>query len=396
MKEKKICDCSKKSMPNMGGGGGGVEISNSAPVSAKAGSLWSDTDDNKLYRRTDDGTAWKEVFSDGNNVPISGGQVVLAATTTEGDYTLPSAVAATANQSGYVGSTATGGTVDVGEPNNRFKSEFQAGSTLLGLTVTKIQVYAKLSSLSHGTNQLTIQCCKGAGNTGASFGSFQSDATTPVISTSGQWLEKGSLNWLVEEGDGIGMKIGTTGIVGKGYRHSDDRDNEITITGGGASICSPSSPSTSNDDMSAQYFVDYNANGIILSGGGYYKSTDTTNPYIRVDMGATKNIGGIMFHNTSDTTATTVTVDFSANGTDFTTARTILVSKLTDDSDNHIRFNMQATRYVRVRSSDSGNTVLSTKKFYVLEDTGDEVADNHGHLSISTTDTNLTLAGLPT
>jgi len=40
-------------MPNMGGGGGGITKSASPPVSPVAGELWSDTDNNQLYRRND-------------------------------------------------------------------------------------------------------------------------------------------------------------------------------------------------------------------------------------------------------------------------------------------------------------------------------------------------------
>lgn len=47
----------------MGGGGGMGVIQSSAPISPKAGSLWSDTDSNLLYRRSDDDTAWSNVSS---------------------------------------------------------------------------------------------------------------------------------------------------------------------------------------------------------------------------------------------------------------------------------------------------------------------------------------------
>jgi hypothetical protein len=50
-------------MPNMGGGGGMGVIQSSEPISPVAGSLWSDTDANLLYRRTDDATGWAGVGS---------------------------------------------------------------------------------------------------------------------------------------------------------------------------------------------------------------------------------------------------------------------------------------------------------------------------------------------
>ena len=46
-------------MPNMGSGGGMGVIQSSAPLSPKAGSLWSDTDDNTVYRRSDDESEWQ-------------------------------------------------------------------------------------------------------------------------------------------------------------------------------------------------------------------------------------------------------------------------------------------------------------------------------------------------
>ena len=47
-------------MPNMGSGGGMGVIQSSAPLSPKAGSLWSDTDDNTVYRRSDDESEWQK------------------------------------------------------------------------------------------------------------------------------------------------------------------------------------------------------------------------------------------------------------------------------------------------------------------------------------------------
>ncbi len=389
MKEKKICDCSSNELPNMGGGGGGVEISNSAPVSAKAGSLWSDTDANKLYRRNDDGTAWKEVFSQGNSVPIDADAVMLTASTTESDYTgtLPTAVTGSANQAGYTGSDATGSAVTMADSSCR--STLEAGHPLVGTTVTKLKVYGAWSAGSYGfaNSHYGISCCKGSGNTGPSFGSFNS-----LFSSSGaSWQEKVlSSDWLVEAGDGIGCKYSASagGTWGKIYRHSNVEDTEKTGTNSSTSPCSATTNDTS--DLSIQYYVDYAPTGIITAAGGYFKSQDLSNPYVRVDMGATKNIGGVLLKNTSDTNATTVTVDVSADGTNFTTVRTILVSNLTDDSNSYIRFNIQATRYMRVRVSDTDDTkVLGIKKFYPLVATDAEVADTHGHLSISPTDTNL-------
>jgi sugar lactone lactonase YvrE len=53
-------------MPNMGGGGGMGVIQSSAPLSPKAGSLWSDTDANTLFRRSDDDTAWLDISGEIN------------------------------------------------------------------------------------------------------------------------------------------------------------------------------------------------------------------------------------------------------------------------------------------------------------------------------------------
>jgi len=52
-------------MPNMGGGGG-ITKSASPPVSPVAGELWSDTDDNTLYRRNDSNNAWHNVSGEVN------------------------------------------------------------------------------------------------------------------------------------------------------------------------------------------------------------------------------------------------------------------------------------------------------------------------------------------
>ena len=273
----------------------------SFPSTWRTDRLFFRSDQQKLYKNTgtESSPSWQEMGASG----VTPEMVVMKYTTTPADYTYATLTSTSSNASEWVGSTSTGSQVSVGEPNNRFKSRFDAGSDLLGLTVTKLKVYARLSSTSHGTNQLTIQCCKGSGNSGGSFGSFRSNETTPTISTGAQWLEKTlSTSWVVEEGDGIGMKISTTGITGYGYRHGNDRDNEVTITGGGSSVCNPSSPSESNNDMSVQYYATYSGDGANMS-GGKWESTSGAGNYVQYDMGSNFQLSGLMVNLNANNTA---------------------------------------------------------------------------------------------
>ena len=81
--KKKIINPNFKLMPNMGGGGGGIIKSASDPATtATAGDLWSDTDNEKLYRRNDANDAWLELA----NYPVAGDELVNDYTTTIGDY----------------------------------------------------------------------------------------------------------------------------------------------------------------------------------------------------------------------------------------------------------------------------------------------------------------------
>ncbi len=72
-------------MPNMGGGGGGVEIDSSEPATKTAGMIWVDTDSNKTFRRNDANDGWI-------NLQYVDDGIVLDASTTFSEFSQADAV----------------------------------------------------------------------------------------------------------------------------------------------------------------------------------------------------------------------------------------------------------------------------------------------------------------
>lgn len=132
--------------------------------------------------------------------------------------------------------------------------------------------------------------------------------------------------------------------------------------------------------------------------GEYWTSTQETNPFIYVDMGSSTFTSQVaIYHNSTDTTETEYQIQTSDNASTWTTRRTINVSDLTNDSWNFIRFNPTNARYVRVYGSSGNSLVMSIDEIKVLKGIDVTTAtniQNHGHLTISATDTTLSLEGL--
>ena len=64
-----------------------------------------------------------------------------------------------------------------------------------------------------------------------------------------------------------------------------------------------------------------------------------------------------------------------------------------DNVYNFIRFNVVNARYIRIYGNSGSSLVLASAEIKVLKKTDGELILNHGHLSISNSDTGIELDG---
>ena len=119
-----------------------------------------------------------------------------------------------------------------------------------------------------------------------------------------------------------------------------------------------------------------------------------TNPWIYVDNGSTGNFNGIAIYPSSISTETEIKIQLSATTVFSDDSRTITYSNLTNGSWNFIRFNNSSgMRYARIYGSSGVSSRLAINEIKLLLFSDSEVGGEHGHLSISGTDTSLALDG---
>ena len=123
-----------------------------------------------------------------------------------------------------------------------------------------------------------------------------------------------------------------------------------------------------------------------------WTSASVANPLIVFDMGSSTLTSAIvLYHDSTETSSSTYQIQTSDTNGSWSTKRTILVSKLTNNADNFIRFNPHSCRYIRLYAS-SGS--ISLDYFKVKKGISDStLIHQHGHLVISSTDTTLNLDG---
>lgn len=124
-----------------------------------------------------------------------------------------------------------------------------------------------------------------------------------------------------------------------------------------------------------------------------WTSSSENNPNIYIDAGSSKNICEIAwYHDATNTTETEVKIQTSTDASTWTDVRKITLSNLTNNAYNYIRFNVQLARYVRVYGTGTSK-ILSIWELKYLAKTDGQVVAGHGHQSLSSTDTSLSLSG---
>ena len=127
--------------------------------------------------------------------------------------------------------------------------------------------------------------------------------------------------------------------------------------------------------------------------GTVWKTNASTNPFIYVDMGSAANLSALAWYNDPATTETSIKIQSSSNASAWTDERVILTSRLASTAYSFIRFNVVNARYIRIYGNSGSSLVLASAEIKVHKQTDSELILNHGHLSISNSDTGIELDG---
>ena len=125
-----------------------------------------------------------------------------------------------------------------------------------------------------------------------------------------------------------------------------------------------------------------------------WASTSSINPNCYVDQASSLNFAGAaFFYDNTNTTATSMLIQTSSDGSTWTTKRTITTSNLVSGY-NFYRFNIATgVRYVRFYGNDSGAKVLSLYEIKIYQRTEAQIINDLGILEIDSTDSTLNAAG---
>ena len=405
--KKKIINPNFKLMPNMGGGGGGLTKSGSDPAaSSTAGDLWSDTDNNKIYRRNDGNTAWTQL----SFYPIDAQEVDMLASSTIGDYSQPSGATASSE-----GSTTSDGWYEEGagkdytytEEITGYSSGQNGGHWLnpsyavdqdTGTAATFDMALDGIGSLkTQGYYVLDFQTADTIANRPINvnwkhlnYSGFYSNTTNLNIEGSTDGISytnigNGSVN-------AYNTSVQNTAATALTYRYIklkwEGWNNWRVYFYFVAKDATPASTTTVNHTAASAIDDDLSL---------YWASNAEANPWIYVDHGSATNCNSIALYPNAASTETEIKIQLSAS-TSFageeTLARTIDYSNLTNGAWNFIRFNNTAnTRYARIYGSSGDSSVLAFNEIKLLNFSDAAVAGEHGHLGISGTDTSLALNG---
>jgi hypothetical protein len=320
------------------------------------------TDEQKIYQNT--GTEASPTWTSLSAEPPSVEQYILAHDTTLGNYSTPSGATSSSNA-----------TVDIG-----FENQFATNSmsTTNGGFVNKVIGTSATLSPSQTATSFSFSTTSQNWSSGACFCEYSNDGGstwTEFARLTSNGTDSGNVTWQFN-------KIRIVGYRGW-YVYTAYYDPIVTVY--------------YSDDVEAIH---------VFSGtqgtdwGEYWKSNQETNAWIYVDMGSSTLTSQVaIYHNSTDTTETQYQIQTSDSTSDnsFVTRRTINVSDLTNDSWNYIRMNPVSCRYVRVRGSSGNSAVMSIDELKVKKDIDVTTADNnlnHGHLTLSTTDTTVGFDGL--
>lgn len=118
-----------------------------------------------------------------------------------------------------------------------------------------------------------------------------------------------------------------------------------------------------------------------------------TNPWLRVDLGSSKEVLSIALAKNSLMTETEIQIQISNDDSTWETVRTILASKLTNDAVKYIQLVRRLARYVRIRGSSGDSGVLGVSEIGVRDETADYCSRDQWSQNLSPTDTSLNLDG---
>lgn len=126
-----------------------------------------------------------------------------------------------------------------------------------------------------------------------------------------------------------------------------------------------------------------------------WESTSEVNPNIYVDMSSSTTTSNLALYPNAGTTETEIKIQSSTDAIAWNDKRTITWSNLTEGAWNYIRFNIVSARYWRIYGSSGNSVVMQIDEIKVLDAVSDaDVRNLHGHIPISATDTSLNNAGV--
>ncbi len=375
-------------MPDMGGGGGGIEIDSSEPSTKTAGMIWVDTDSNKTFRRNDDNTAWI-------NLQYVDDGIVLDQSTTYSDFTVPSAVTSVSSTKADAWYTVQSGTSDISTNGNDSsgagkKSIFKSDSPALGITFVQIKAYTKTSG---SAGNFRFYFCKGTGNTAGSNQTYNNTFSPGPSGTATLCTAPSSAHsaTTIEAGDYFNL-----GAYNQ-YETNGTKGNTGAVTGSeiqfgtGTYGCGATD---SGDPSNGQFYLELlqsfaSTNLTTAAEGMIWESNAETNPNCVLDWGALKDFGQVALYWGANSTETQVLIQTSVNGSDWTTVRTINSTAFTDDTTNYIRFNLINGRYIRIYGNSGDSKVLAIR----VDARINPSLGDHEHIDISSSDTTLPLDG---
>jgi len=344
------------------------------------------------------------VGSEGDNLGVTGGaltwavhsiatdEIVMANSTTLGDYTQPAAAVAT-SATGTETTTAnneTGGTLS-GQGDTFIFVGKLTGLTV-GATITSVQINCSVTGGANwragyyndnsGVPDALLEDIGVVGALSTGFNTANANQTQVVPSDGIVWVA-------YQTSTSSAAIVGRTGSTG-GYSDPNAYASGLTnpYVSGGVDRAVDVKITTSVGGQPASNAVDDNT-------ATYWESTSETNPAIYVDMTSSTTTSNFAVYPNTLTTETEIKIQSSTNASDWTDKRTITYSNLTEAAWNYIRFNLTTARYWRIYGNSGDAAVLAIDEIKVLDAVSDtDVRTLHGHRPISSSDTSLNNAGV--
>ncbi len=440
----------------MGGAAAVFKQSSDPGTSAVAGDLWSDTDNNALYRRNDDNDGWITLNSS-EKADVTPETTVPLISSTIGDYTDPDSATASSYKDDanftYNDGASTG-----------FTTAGTAGKITFNTTDDQVDFTAAASSIDARAYAKDL----GVDVTGNYCLDFEWEMTQSAYVSSGQackcqvYLTAASLDPSGENPSGSWNGVQASGYPSGSYTYfyvqarsgggtvaaAGDQSNTVfpmpstTVTKryirmvrNGTTFTTTAYSDAARTTSVGSYNVTCNAtdnlrylafkvfsqsttnawsfnvtnfkfyNGATTASENppsyaidddtatWWQSNSEANPFIYVDVGSILNIGQMTIYPKDETTETEIKIQTSTDASAWTDVRKITYSNLTEGAYNYIRFNIQNARYVRIYGNSGESKVLAINEIKCQEFSDSEAADKHGHLPISATSTAIALNG---